>query len=149
MKLVFVIFKGNSKVYTYKTKLNLIEGAVYDIVADNFTTYDNFILVKEIHNICDCYGHDIKHLREITNARLIQAPPKPDGDVDRFYINPEKKTTVVIWKDGKKTIVKCQDDEEFDFEKGIALCFMKKAFNNRGCYNDVFKEAIKQMESEE
>jgi len=25
-------------------------------------------------------------------------------------------------------------------EKGIALCFMKKFFDNRGCYNNAFRD---------
>ena len=104
MKLIHVIFGGNnSKEYVFLSKLNFIRGAIYEIVADNVTTY------------------------------------KPDGGVSKVISNSDKGTTVVLWKDGTKTIVKCQEGEEFDAEKGVALCFMKRAFNNRGCYNDVFK----------
>lgn len=38
--------------------------------------------------------------------------------------------TIVIWKDGSKTVVKCQKNDEYDPEKGLALCFMKKALGN-------------------
>lgn len=51
--------------------------------------------------------------------------------------------TIVYWTDGTKTVVKCSEDDEFDKEKGIALCFMKKAMNNKSNYNNVFKEWIK------
>ena len=50
--------------------------------------------------------------------------------------------TIVFWKDGTKTIVKCQYGEVYDKEKGIALCFMKKFFENKGYFNDIFKKYI-------
>ena len=36
--------------------------------------------------------------------------------------------------------MKPQSDDEFDLEKGIAMCFMKRWYDNRGCFNDVFKD---------
>ena len=35
--------------------------------------------------------------------------------------------TIVFWKDGTKTVVKCQDGDEFDPEKGLAMAIAKKA----------------------
>lgn len=138
MKLIHVVFGGNnSKEYVFLSKLNFIRGAIYEIVADNITTYNNYVQVVKIED-CSKKPKGIA-LREITSYTLIYAPPKPDGGVSKVISNPDKGTTVVLWKDGTKTIVKCQEGEEFDAEKGVALCFMKRAFNNRGCYNDVFK----------
>ena len=54
-----------------------------------------------------------------------------------------KPATIVIWKDGTKTVVKCQGDDKFDPEKGLALCFMKKACGNKSNFNNSFKEWIK------
>lgn len=51
--------------------------------------------------------------------------------------------TIVIWGDGSKTVVKCQNGEKFDKEKGLALCYMKKACGNKSNFNNVFKEWIK------
>lgn len=147
MNVVYVAFLGNPKVYCYYSGLKLIKKGIYDIIADSKTSYDNPVIVLDIRGKEEA-PKGIP-LRTITHAKLIEAPAKPDGGVDRFYINEKKGTTVVVWKDGTKTIVKCQEGEDFDFEKGIAMCFMKKAFNDRGCYNDMFKEAIKQMESKE
>jgi len=147
MNVVYVAFKGSPKVYCYYSELKFIKKGVYEIVADNKTSYDNPVVVLGIGGKKD--APEGIPLRTITHAKLIEAPPKPDGGVDRFYINEKKGTTVIVWKDGTKTVVKCQEGEDFDFEKGIAMCFMKKAFDDRGCYNDMFKEAIKQMESKE
>lgn len=50
--------------------------------------------------------------------------------------------TIILWKDGTKTVVKCQNGEIYDKEKGIALCFMKRALGNKGNFNNVIKKAI-------
>ena len=45
--------------------------------------------------------------------------------------NPIKKVifndpaTIVFWKDGTKTIVKCQEGAEFDPEKGLAMAISR------------------------
>lgn len=68
--------------------------------------------------------------------------PKPKDPVRSVTINPTKGATTIVWKDGTVTMVHC-NDEEFDAEKGIAMCFMKKVFDNRGCFNDFLKEYLK------
>ena len=49
--------------------------------------------------------------------------------------------TIVLWTDGSKTVVKAHN-EPFDPEKGVAMCFMKKACANTGAFNNVFKKWI-------
>lgn len=61
-------------------------------------------------------------------------------DFEDIIINPP--ATIVKWADGTKTVVKCQNDEEYDAEKGIALCFMKKMCGNTSNYNEILKTAI-------
>lgn len=61
-------------------------------------------------------------------------------DFEDIIINPP--ATIVKWDDGTKTVVKCQNGDVYDAEKGIALCFMKKMFDNKSYYNEVIKEAI-------
>lgn len=50
--------------------------------------------------------------------------------------------TIVFWSDGTKTIVKAQDNEYYDAEKGLAMAISKKALGNKGNYNDIFKKHI-------
>ena len=50
--------------------------------------------------------------------------------------------TVVLWKDGTKTVVKSGDYDVFDPEKGLAMAIAKKALGNKGSYYDIFKEWI-------
>ena len=140
MNYVLVKFNGTVKNYVYKTKLNLIEGATYKIVADGITTYSSPVKVCSITSTRPNFDGII---REITTAKIVTAPPRSTLDA-RFIINKEKGTTVALWKDGTKTIVKCQPGETFDAEKGIAMCFVKRAFKNRGCYNDWLREVMEE-----
>ena len=48
--------------------------------------------------------------------------------------------TIVLWSDGSKTVVKCQDGDAFDPEKGLAMAFVKKIFGNKGSYYDQIKK---------
>ena len=145
MKYIIVKFKGTEKGYIYKTRLNLMVGAVYNITADNSKTYNNPVLIEGISEKAPKNYNYAYPMREITNAVLIQAPRRPTANV-KIIINEKKKTTVAIWGDGSKTVVKCQPGDEFDAEKGIAMCFVKRSFNNRGCYNDWIKKVLKENE---
>lgn len=53
-----------------------------------------------------------------------------------IYSDP---ATIVFWKDGTKTVVKCKN-EKFDSEKGLAMAFSKKMLGNKGNYYNVFKK---------
>lgn len=51
----------------------------------------------------------------------------------------KKNETIVLWKDGTKTVVVCQEGDEFDREKGFALCIIKYLFGNISEFNNIFK----------
>ena len=38
--------------------------------------------------------------------------------------------TIVYWKDGTRTVVKCDERDVYDAKTGLALCYMKKALGN-------------------
>ena len=48
--------------------------------------------------------------------------------------------TIVIWKDKTKTVVKCQEGDEFDPEKGLAMAIAKKALGNKSNFNNTIKK---------
>ena len=48
--------------------------------------------------------------------------------------------TIVFWSDNTKTVVKTQDGEEFDPEKGLAMAIAKKYFGNKGSYYNNIKK---------
>lgn len=136
MNIVTVKFEGTpNKEYYFNTNLNLMVEGVYEIIADYTTSYNNRIEVVKIFP-----SQKDKTLRTITEAKLIQAPPKPDKPYKKIIAHPAKKTICILWKDGTKTVMKPQPEDEFDLEKGIAMCFMKRWYRNRGCFNDVFRD---------
>ena len=51
-------------------------------------------------------------------------------------------TTIVLWGDGTKTVVKCQEGDVFDKELGLAMAICKKHFGNKGRYNNEFKKWV-------
>lgn len=59
-----------------------------------------------------------------------------------IFNNP---VTIVLWKDGSKTIVKVQDGDTFDKEKGLAMALLKKLLGNNGSY---YKEIKRWTEDE-
>lgn len=52
--------------------------------------------------------------------------------------------TIVFWDDGTKTIVKCQKEtgDTFSKENGLAMAIAKRAYGNKGNFNDIFKKWI-------
>ncbi len=57
--------------------------------------------------------------------------------------------TIVLWTDGSKTVVKCQDGDIYDPEKGLAMAISKKALGNKGNYCNEFKKWLPEDEEEE
>lgn len=146
--LVEVTFGKNPKLYRYFTDLVLHEGATYNIVADNETTYSTPVTVVKIHrNYKYTYVDDYYRIREITHAHLVTMPKKPESKIKNVLFNKKNGITTVVWYDNKVTMVKCHPDDEFDKEKALALCFMKRVCDNRGCFNDELKKWCKEGKS--
>lgn len=55
--------------------------------------------------------------------------------------------TIVYWFDGTKTVVKAEN-EDYDPEKGLAMCICKKVLGNKGNYYEVFKKWLPEKEPE-
>ena len=67
----------------------------------------------------------------------------------RVPVTPEIKqvifndqTTVVIWFDDVKTVVKCQKGDTFDKEKGLAMAICKRLFGNESNFNNLIKKYV-------
>ena len=74
------------------------------------------------------YGISSSHIPEIKNV---------------IFNDP---ATIVFWEDGTKTVVKCQDGDEFDPEKGLAMAIAKKAYGNKGSYCNKMKKWLPKEE---
>ena len=69
----------------------------------------------------------------------VSVTPLPE--VKEVIFSPP--ATIVYWKDGSRTVVKCSDDDYFDEETGFVLCFMKKILGNKGNFNTYIRKNIK------
>ena len=54
---------------------------------------------------------------------------------------------VVFWKDGTKTVSVCSDYDDYDTEKGLAMCLLKKLLGDSS-YNEVFRQFIPEEDDE-
>jgi len=72
--------------------------------------------------------------------RVKEIPPT----VKQIIYQPELKTTVVIWHDDSRTIVKCADGEDFVPEVGFAMALVKKTFPNRSDFLRMIEKAYYQ-----
>ena len=85
-------------------------------------------LFENPRNLIKLYKMSSSHIPEIKNV---------------IFNDP---ATIVFWEDGTKTVVKCQDGDEFDPEKGLAMAIVKKAYGNKGSYCNKLKKWLPKEE---
>lgn len=90
----------------------------------------------------DYCKHDIECTKEMykqfLNARYgIGTKRMLPAIADVIFSGP---ATIVQWKDGTKTVVKCSKGENFDPEKGLVMAITKKALGNKGNYYETIKK---------
>jgi hypothetical protein len=73
-------------------------------------------------------------------GEIIQRTPfqKLSAKISKVIFN--EPATIILWKDGSKTVVKTQDDEPFDREKGFLMAVMKYLNDGKANFNNVIKE---------
>ena len=83
---------------------------------------------------------DDKFIKSNPNYSRLYFSNNTNLEIEKVIFNDP--ATIVIWKDGTKTVVKCQEGDVYDEEKGLALCISKKALGNKGNFNEVFKKWV-------
>ena len=90
-----------------------------------------------------CVRVDGQPCKKPCNRTSEKVEPKKEKPENRILAKVEKvifkdPVTVVFWKDGTRTTVKCTGDEKYDPEKGLAMAAIKKMLGNKyDYYNDV------------
>ena len=94
----------------------------------------------------DCY---IKWLDKAlsTNKEKTERSNYMPTDIRRLIKNVKfnPPATIVFWTDNTKTVVKCQG-EDYEHEKGLAMCISKKMLGDKGNYYEVFKKWLPKEE---
>ena len=97
----------------------------------------------------DCY---IKWFDKSTSANkeTTERSNYMPTDIRRLIKNVKfnPPATIVFWTDNTKTVVKCQG-EDYDPEKGLAMCISKKMLGDKGNYYEVFKKWLPKEEETE
>ena len=62
---------------------------------------------------------------DVTTASFI--PP-----IEKVIYN--KPATIIKWDDGTKTVVKCDEHDIYDPEKGLLIAILKKFYGNKGSF---------------
>lgn len=123
----------------------------------NVFTITNPIITAELEFVDYFYGVTMKELKEDLEERLkkpvrtskydlITSTPwspiiiKPKVDRVIFH-NP---ATIIYWKDGSKTVVKCQPGDTYDEEKGFMAAYLKKLLGNDNTFNKEIKKYVKE-----
>ena len=85
-----------------------------------------------------------------TNKETAERSYHMHYDIRRFIkkvkFNPP--ATIVFWTDNTKTVVKC-NGEDYDPEKGLAMCISKKVLGDKGNYYEVFKKWLPKEDDSE
>ena len=82
----------------------------------------------------------------VARATLIPKPANYLPEIKNVKFNGP--ATIVFWADGTKTVVKCQDGDDYSEEVGLAMCIVKKVFGNTSKYNDIFKKWCNSYDTE-
>lgn len=90
-------------------------------------------LIKEYPNCAKIFMNN----EYSTSASMRRHTHEFNAIKDVIFNDP---ATIVFWSDGTKTVVKCQDGDVFDKEKGLAMAISKKFFGNGGGYYKNFKK---------
>ena len=108
---------------------------------------DDLIVEKEypLYRIELVYKKPILH-HIYANNNLFFSPSEINinniPEVKKVIFNDP--ATIIYWKDGTKTVVKCQNGDDFDPEKGFAMAFLKKCWGNKGNFNDKLIKIMKE-----
>ena len=91
-----------------------------------------------------------KYIRDLHAADAPEEDPNSRTsylpEITNVYFNDP--VTVVMWDDGTKTVVKCQDGDVYSEETGLSLCITKKALGNMGNFNNIFRKWVPDHEVE-
>ena len=117
-------------------KSNLIINGINVLLRYDSDLIDNPLLFK----IELVYEKPILH--HIYANDYLNFPLDNIPEVKKIIFNDP--ATIVYWKDGTKTVVKCQKGDDFDPEKGFAMAFLKKCWGNKGNFNDKLIKIMKE-----
>ena len=83
----------------------------------------------------------------LSDVRLTNAAVERMVSGNHFMIKKvifNDPATIIKWRDGTKTVVKCQNGEPFDPEKGFVMAYLKKLLGNDNTFNKEIAKWVKE-----
>lgn len=102
---------------------------------DHLDTVECAIDTDGFYDYCE---QDVNTTKTLYNRMYKSTPALPT--IKNVIFNDP--ATVVMWDDGTKTVVKCQPNDVFDPEKGLAMAIAKRYLGNKGNFNETFKKWV-------
>lgn len=140
-------FKPQGKIYYYKTNLEFSNQTAYKIKCGD-EEYKNPVIVVEISRKAPDPSIVYKEITEIKPI-AYQKRDLPEWILPKdVYFNAEDGgVTCIIWENREKTVVRCSENDIFDFEKGFAMAVITRLYG-KGVLNKYIKKFIEGPEDE-
>ena len=88
---------------------------------------------------------DWEATRELMAKLWLETGKELDNSmIQKVIFNPP--ATIVFWRDGSKTVVKCGENDIFDPEKGLAMAISKRALGDNRDYYEIFAKWVGKYE---
>lgn len=94
-------------------------------------------LILAMKNAIEYIGEVPKSEIKVKTVTVEKKIPVLPGIKQVIFNDP---ATVVIWSDDVKTVVKCQDGDTFDKEKGLTMAICKRFYGNESNFNNLIKK---------
>ncbi len=120
--------------------------------------YGTYLTNYQYEDIVKCFENEFEDARvrvspitsitSTTYATLSDIVVKHKGlgfrniKIKKIIFNPP--ATVIFWGDDTKTVVKCAEDDEFNPEIGVAMCYMKKIYGSRHAFSKKVESYIEE-----
>ena len=147
--------QGDNAGYDYQDDEYLIEQLepINAVLNNHGVKIETWFIRSEyyIPNGSSKWWDKLKTICALTDSELISKKNSKETYNKRIFLEIKDiiindPATIILWKDGTKTVVKCQPVDTFDPEKGIAMAILKKLYGNSGFYKDIFEPVIDKYE---
>lgn len=120
---------------------NLISSADYTRL-DGRKPHFNDLSVTERYELWKSLDDSRKQYEKLEKEETLKSVQERNKDLRGRIVDVKfsGNRTIVFFRDGTKTIVKCQEGDTFDKEKGLAMACMKRLFKDTNVFNDVLRK---------
>lgn len=125
--------------YTDGTE-RIVSGGTLDKLVDRI----NAVNSREYALYCEADVENTRQLYEAARKAIFEYNGISLPEIEDVIFNDP--ATIIFWKDGTKTVVKTQNGEAYDPEKGMAMAISKKVLGNDYGYYETFARHIGRYE---